>query len=280
MILMDSQHLHKLFPVLSKSIRQLPLHLETQKILEADCRNSSYKSLLVAENIASFEKHNDHKFLESLIYKAHFLWDNPLPPYLKRFQNHHTELRNYWPYEYQRSLIGMKNPKKESQSFLWKDSNERALSALRFEKHRWADENIIDKLPLEQTDQLLRSVFLQYFFLKRHPRLCYNNRKLPVPIVEIPLRPMGNDIADCRIRNLFKKKTATVWNSLAWENRPLRSHNEQLLSEIITKGTTRSMRRLYQRASRRAYVVKNGGENQNSLAIPEFCPSEILLRSI
>ncbi|CAR26791.1 hypothetical protein ZYGR_0I00630 [Zygosaccharomyces rouxii] len=277
---MVSSNLQELIPALSRSIRQLPLHIETQKVLEFYCRNSSYKSLLVAQDISEFEKHNDHKYLEALIQKTHFLWDNPLPPFLKRFQLYHKELTNHWPYEYQRSLLSMSNPRKESQGYLWRDGKELALSNLRFEKHRWADENIIERLSPEQGTQLLHSIFHQYFFLKSHARLCYNNRKIPVPIVEIPLRPMGNDVADCRIRNLFKRKTAVVWNLLAWENRPLSTRNEQLLGEIITKSETRSMRRLYQRASRRAYVVTNEGKDPNGLQVPEFRPGEILQMSI
>ncbi|GAV52781.1 hypothetical protein ZYGR_0AI00630 [Zygosaccharomyces rouxii] len=277
---MVSRNFQELIPALSRSIRLLPLHLETQKVLEAHCRDSSFKSLLVAQSITEFERLSDHKSLELLIYRAHFLWDNPLPPYLKRFQLHHRELRNYWPYEYQRSLLDMSNPRKESLSYLWKDCNVLALSRLRFEKHRWADDDVIDRLPQEQGVWLLQSIFLQYFFLKSDPRLCYNNRKLPVPIVEIPLRPMGNDAADCRIRNLFRRKTAVVWNALAWENRPLLARNEKLLGDIIAKSETRSMKRLYRRASRRAYVIKNEGKDPSGLQMPEFGPSEILLRSI
>lgn len=277
---MISRNFLELVPTLSRSIRQLPLHLETQEVLETHCQKSSFKFLQVAQSIRDFEKNNDHKSLELLIYRGHFLWDNPLPQYLKRFQYHYRELRNYWPHEYQRALIGMSNPRKESLSYLWKDCNELALSKMWFEKHRWADDNVIDRLSLEQGTKLLQSIFVHYFFLKSHPRLCYNNRKLPVPIVEIPLRPLGNNAADCRIRNLFRRKTAIVWNALAWENRPLCIRNEQLLSELITKSETRSLRRLYQRASRRAYVVRDGEKDHRGLQVPEFHPSEILLRSL
>lgn len=277
---MASSNFQDLIPALSKCLRGLPLHSETQRILETYCRNSSFKSLQVVRDIHEYERYNDQKSLEMLIYRAHFIWNNPLPPYLKRFQLYHAELRNYWPYEFQRSLLSMTNPRKDSQIYLWKDCQQLALSKLRFEKHRWGDESITDRLSSSQRTQLLQSIFHHYLFLKSHSRLCYNNRKPPVPIVEIPLRPMGNDAADCRIRNLFKRRTDIVWNLLAWENRPLSKHNESLLNEIISKGETRSGRRLYQRACKRAYIIKNQVNDSNDPQIPDFYPSEILLKPI
>ncbi|SJM82695.1 related to Genetic interactor of prohibitin 5, mitochondrial [Zygosaccharomyces bailii] len=267
---------------LRSCIAALPLHKETIRMLTKCSERNSERALSVAQEVYNYERGDSSKALEMLICRAHMLWNNPLPPHLKNFQANYAELRNHWPYEHHRSLLYIENPRKESLAYLWRDCNSSVLKKMCYDKHRWADDSA-EALAPTQRQQLLDMIFHHYLFLKNNVRLCQNSRKLPVPIVEIPMRPLGNDAADSRIRNIFKRKIAMVWNLLAWDNRPLSGENELLLSDIIRSASSRTQKRLYQRACKRAYIISQGPGDEKltgDLQSLHFSPSPLLLRDI
>ncbi|AQZ09702.1 GEP5 (YLR091W) [Zygosaccharomyces parabailii] len=268
---------------LHSRIAALPLHKETIRVLAKYSERNSERALSVAQEVCNYERGDSSKALEMLICRAHMLWNNPLPPHLKNFQANYAELRNHWPYEHHRSLLYMENPRKESLAYLWRDCNSSVLRRMCYDKHRWADDSALETLTPTQRQQLLDMIFHHYLFLKNNVRLCQNSRKLPVPIVEIPMRPLGNDAADSRIRNIFKHKIAMAWNLLAWDNRPLSRENELLLSDIIRSASSRTQKRLYQRACRRSYIISQGPSDEKltgKLQSLHFSPSPLLLRAI
>lgn len=274
---------HELKASLRGCIQSLPLHQETIKVLLKCSTNNLERALNVAQEVYNYESSNSCKALESLIHRAHLLWDNPLPPHLKQFQTYYKEMRNHWPYEQHRSLLYMDNPRKESLAYLWRDCHSAVVSKMRYDRHRWADDSTTQSLDSTQRHLLFSAIFRHYFFLKSNSRLCQNGRKLPVPIVEIPMRPLGHDAADSRVRNLFKSRVATTWNLLALDNRPLSSENELLLSDIIDNACSRAQKRLYQKACRRAYIVSSEEKDEGpfeGLRNLEFSPSPLLLRNI
>lgn len=185
----------------------------------------------------------------------------------------------HWPYERHRSILNMEKPRSTSLRYRWEDSSKTVLSMAEYSKNPWFEDNIVSKkLTILQRDLLFHSVFSHYLFLKANPRLCNNGRNLPIPIVEIPMRPLGNDIAVSRIKNLFKSKVAHTYRILAIENPVLSRGNENTLSEIISDASSRKQRRLYQATCKRAYVMEyDDGEHGNELSLPHFRPSSLLL---
>lgn len=251
------------------------------------------------------------KPLEALIYHAHFIWDNPLPAHLRNFQKHYEDLLMFWPYEHHRSLLSMDNPKRSSLRYRWNDNHKNVLTMMRFKKNPWltyghnkhtVKADISKALGLEtgknknqntssetvckgslthsERDLIFHSIFNHYYFLKVNPRLCQNGKKLPIPIVEIPMRPLGEDIAVVRIKNLFKRKVADTWRILATENPSLSKQNELLLSDIISKSKSRKLSRLYQRACKRAYLIDDCDSDGETGNLLKFEASPLLLRNI
>lgn len=255
-------------------------------------------------------KTEQYKPLEALIYHAHFIWENPLPTHLKSFLKHYEELLMFWPYEHHRSLLSMDNPKKSSIRYRWNDNHKNVLTMMQFKKNPWltyhnennVEADITKALGLEtgknkkqnttsktacngslthsERDLIFHSIFNHYYFLKVNPRLCQNGKKLPIPVVEIPMRPLGEDIAAVRIKNLFKRKVANTWRILATENPALSKQNEQLLSEIISESKSRKLSRLYQRACKRAYLIEEDNSDGETGTLLKFEASPLLLGNI
>lgn len=270
---------------LLKALERLPLHSKTLDLLACKLKGDESKTVIIplAKLVSNLESSRAEtqriKALESIIYHSHFVWGSPLPVHLKMFQSHYTDMLMHWPYERHRSILNMEKPRSTSLRYRWEDSSKTVLSMAEYSKNPWIEDNILSKkLTIIQRDLLFHSVFSHYLFLKANPRLCNNGRNLPIPIVEIPMRPLGNDIAVSRIKNLFKSKVAHTYRILAIENPVLSRGSENILSEIISDASSRKQRRLYQASCKRAYVMEyDDGEHGNELSLPHFRPSSLLL---
>lgn len=270
---------------LLKSLEKLPLHTKTLDLLVGKLKGDESKTIIIplAQLVSNLESSRAEaqriKALESIIYHTHFVWGSPLPVHLKMFRSYYTDMLMHWPYERHRSILNMEKPRSTSLRYRWEDSSKTVLSMAEYSKNPWFEDNIVSKkLTILQRDLLFHSVFSHYLFLKANPRLCNNGRNLPIPIVEIPMRPLGNDIAVSRIKNLFKSKVAHTYRILAIENPVLSRGNENTLSEIISDASSRKQRRLYQATCKRAYVMEyDDGEHGNELSLPHFRPSSLLL---
>ncbi|SCW04249.1 LAFE_0H09362g1_1 [Lachancea fermentati] len=248
---------------LLNAIRELPLDSRTVNLLQGITGSLSVNSLFQLRSLVRhFQLHEDSKSLDAIIYNTYFHWSNYQLPHLKSFRVHYSELRDHWPYERHRMLFTMASPKKTSLRYMWNDCKPKVLAAMQYNQHRWPTSKIPYCLPEIQRTLLFNEIFQHYLFLKKHPHLCKNKRQLPVPIVEIPMKPLGQDIADVRIANLFKRKVAETWTFLAEDNPALSLENEELLLNILNSPnsagvkSSRWLRRMYQRACRRAYVVR------------------------
>lgn len=309
----------RLVKFLMESLNHLPLNLGTLSAMERKLKEDPVSPEFLGsmcDMILKFEKayqreiaSDQSKQLEALIYYTHFIWDNPLPEHLQKFKSHYKDLLMFWPYEHHRSLLNMKDPKKSSIRNRWCDSSTVALSMMNYKQNPWllypARDIQSEKSEFRQAlglnvddatrsqkmgslttigrDTLFNSIFAHYLFLKSNSRFCKNGRNLPVPIVEIPMRPLGQDIAAVRIRNIFKRKVAETWRLLAIDSPVLSRQNELLLSNIISETDTRHAKRLYQRACKRAYVLEEpsichyGNIGSHLL---KFKASSLLLRNI
>ncbi|QLL32020.1 hypothetical protein HG536_0C01880 [Torulaspora globosa] len=279
----------KLIPPLVESLDRLPLHKKSLEVLEAKLKSQPSKQFMLslARLISDYEKSRgraavERRQLESLIYHTHFVWSTPRPAHLQLFRKHYTEVVAFWPYEHHRAILSMKKPKTTSLRYRWDDSSAAVLSMMRYTRNPWCDQEPHGGgLTSLQRELLFNAIFAHYLFLKQNPRLCKNGRKLPIPIVEIPMRPLGNDIAAVRIKNLFKRKVSSIYNILAVDNPMLSRESEALLCSIIQDSPTRKQARLYQAACRRAYVMENDhGPDYEDFQLPRFAPSSLLLHSI
>ncbi|QLG74557.1 hypothetical protein HG535_0G04400 [Zygotorulaspora mrakii] len=308
----------KLLPFLINSLDRLPLHRETLSLLESRLKDDkTNRDMLVSMSdlVLQYERaahrsigSEKKKALESLIHHVYFIWNNPLPDHLQKFRKNYRDMIMFWPYERHRSLLNMENPKKLSLRYRWSDNNENVLAMMRYEKNPWmtyckqdaqpegADltqafaeserdpVNVPNKNgPVIDRDNLFFSIFTHYLFLKSNARLCKNGKNLPIPIVEIPLRPLGQDVAVSRIQNIFKRKVAQIWKILAVENPVLSVTNEHALYRIVSETVNRPLRRLYQKACKRAYVIDQS-EQDSCQDIekhrPKFKASNLLLKKI
>lgn len=275
----------RLVKPLVDSLGRLPLHGKTLDLLESKLAGGTAKNAVVplAQLVSGYESSRapsqQSKALESLIYYAHFVLGSPTPLHLKMFQSHYTDMLLFWPYERHRTILNMEKPKVTSLRYQWDDCRRNVLSSMQYSRNPWfEDSSPSGKLTNLQRDLLFHSVFSHYLFLKIHHRLCKNGRSLPIPIVEIQMRPLGNDIAASRIRNQFKAKVAQTYRILAVDNPALSPESEALLGEIISSTPTRKLRRLYQTAIKRAYVIEHDDEDyDNKLSLPRFRPSSLLL---
>ncbi|SCV00281.1 LAME_0G08702g1_1 [Lachancea meyersii CBS 8951] len=245
-------------------LKALPLDVRTLKTLSEKLRSSSKPEELVSL-LRQYELTRDTKTLENIIHRTYFQWSSTLPPHLHSFRKHYVELRNHWPYECHRSILFMESPKSQSLRFMWSNDSPRALTTMHYNLHSWASHEEQQPAPLAnlQRTVLFHELFQHYMFLKRNPHLCKNRKTLAIPIVEIPMKPLGQTIPDSRIRNLFKRKVAYVWKVLAQENPPLSTSQEQCLAEIVdsplpssTVESRRSLQRMYRRACKGAYVIR------------------------
>ncbi|QLQ82427.1 hypothetical protein HG537_0H01890 [Torulaspora globosa] len=282
---MTSSYL-KLISPLVESLERLPLHRKTLELLETKLKSQPSKqfTLSLAGLISDYEKSCgrpalERRQLESLVYHTHFVWNSPQPEHLKLFCKHYTEMVAFWPYEHHRAILSMKKPKSTSLRYRWDDNSATVLSMMRYTKNPWSEPPNPGLTSL-QRELLFNTIFTHYLFLKQNPRLCKNGRKLPIPIVEIPMRPLGNDIAAVRIKNLFKRKVSNIYHILAIDNPILSRESEALLHSII-QDSTRKQARLYQAACRRAYVIENDqSPDYEDLQLPRFAPSSLLLHSV
>lgn len=279
----------KLVATLIKSLESLPLHRKSLDILEAKLKLKPSKPFTVslAQLISRYEETRgkptvERRSLESLIYHTHFVWGTHLPTHLQLFRKHYTEVVAFWPYEHHRAILSMKNPRASSLRYRWDDNSPVALSMMRYTRNPWCDPEQSDQgLTSLQRDLLFNVIFTHYLFLKQNPRLCKNGRKLPVPIVEIPMRPLGNDIAAVRIKNLFQRRVGSIHRILAVDNPVLSREGEVLLYDIIQDSSTRKQARLYQAACRRAYVIENDhSPDEEDFQLPRFTASSLLLHSV
>ncbi|CEP63264.1 Gep5p LALA0_S07e06172g [Lachancea lanzarotensis] len=249
-------------------LESLPIDVRTIGLLAGKLRSST-RSQELTSLLQRYELTKETKTLENIIHFTYFRCENnPLPPHLCLFRKHYVELRNHWPHERHRSILSMENPKSQSLRFLWTNDNPRALTAMRYELHRWgssqtAEEQHESSLPELQRSVLFHEIFQHYMFLKKNPNLCKNRKSVAIPIVEIPMKPLGQTIPDSRIRNMFKRRVAHVWNVLALENPALSPSQEALLTEIVNDplpsaavANRRSLQRMYRRACKGAYVIR------------------------
>lgn len=242
-------------------LEKLPLDVRTLKLIEK--RLERAESLRFLELARQYEAKKDYKTLENIIHHTYFSWENEIPQHIKAFREHYNELRDFWPYECHRTILGMQSPKSQSIRFLWSAGNPRVLAAMRYGSYGWNREGGGERLTELERTLRFHEIFQHFLFLQRRPQLCKNRKHLSVPIVEIPMKPLGQNIADVRIKNLFKRKVAYVWRILAVDNPALSAENESLLMDIIEspqlpqgQTSSRMLKRLYQRACRGAYVIK------------------------
>ncbi|SCU86030.1 LANO_0C06480g1_1 [Lachancea nothofagi CBS 11611] len=244
-----------------KALESLPLDVRTLELLSTIATSSKPPALL--ELLRHYELKKDSKTLETIIHKTYFQWSSGLPQHLRAFRTHYQDLRGHWPYEHHRAILSMDSPKSQSMRFLWSGNNPKVLATMQYQRHRWAAEQTPESLTELQRTVLFHEIFQHFMFLKRNPHLCKNRKTLAIPIVEISLRPLGQNISDLRIRNLFKKKIAYVWDVLAQENPALCPLSEKLLVDIVESPqpannsmSPRALQRMYRRACKGAYVLQ------------------------
>ncbi|SCU90322.1 LADA_0F03268g1_1 [Lachancea dasiensis] len=253
----------------TRYLKSLPLDARTVDLLSRKVTEGAILGL--PELLHRYQVYEDSKTLETIIHKTYFQWTNDLPSHIVEFRKNYGELRDHWPREFHRSLLSMESPKVGSLRHLWNNCNPKVLERMEFSKHRWAREPGSATLTDGQRNAHFRDIFLHYMFLKQSPHLCKNRKAVAAPVVEIPMKPLGHDIAETRIRNLLKRKVAYVWKVLAVDNPPLSLGNEKLLQQIIEDPSPftgcvtskRSLQRMYRRACKGAYVVKEPSNSRD-----------------
>ncbi|CUS25057.1 LAQU0S25e00914g1_1 [Lachancea quebecensis] len=261
-----------------RALEKLPLDIRTLELLE---RKLTKKSLPGFPELAQqFAADGNLKSLESIVHLTYFHWCNEAAPHIKKFREHYVELRDHWPYEFHRSILSMDSPKSQSIRFLWSSNSPKVLSKMSYERYMGRAEEGPRKLTELQRTVQFHEIFQHFLFLKSKPYLCKTRKGLAIPIVEIPMKPLGQNIPEVRVRNLFKRKIAYVWRILALDNPALSIPNERSLTEIIDSprlpggaSSGRELRRLYQRACRGAYTI-----NQHPVLGLEIKESELLKR--
>ncbi|QGN15901.1 YLR091W [Kluyveromyces marxianus] len=271
------------------------LHPITKDALASITSNPTYAQRITLGKLQQFNETPTRKTLERLVYSVHFHMLNELPPYLQGLRDYPEELAKFWPYEFQHSILDIENVNVNSLAMLWSQKNPNVLSHQTYDRHRWLGapksktfneekvaqltgveklnfQNSKERLDLskEQRDQILQHTFKHYLFLKINPKLCAT-KKLPVPIVEIGMKPDGYDIADVRIDNLFRKKVQFVTETLYLQNPPISEESEYTLQSIIHDPfTIRPVRRLYKAISSKAFLFKDGEFKISDLARDGF----------
>lgn len=268
------------------------LHPFTRDVLSKIADFKGPQFLPTHKRWRSFNENPNRKKLEKLVHAVHFNLLNERPEHIEVLRKFPSELAKFWPYELHGSIIQMEHPELESQKVLWTRNNEKALGMLKFERHSWLQKKQWEQINVENVKQLtgiegdlnvglqsdfyrlskdmrehtLRRVFEQFMFLKKHPKVS-ETKKLPVPIVEIGLKPDGLEIPDVRIDNLFKDRITEVASILVEQNPVLSEQAELTLKKIITDPSiNRPVRRLYQKVCMRAYVLKNDQFSLSELA--------------
>lgn len=244
-----------------RALEKLPLDIRTLELLE---KKLLKKSLPGFQELAQqYTADGSSKSLESIVHLTYFHWCNEDAPHIKKFREHYAELRDHWPYEFHRSILSMDTPKTQSIRFLWSSNSSKVLSKMSYEKYAHDTEERPSRLTELQRTVQFHEVFQHFLFLKSRPHLCKTRKGLAVPIVEIPMKPLGQNIPEVRVRNLFKRKIAYVWKVLALDSPALSRQNELSLAEIIDSpqlpedvSSKRELKRLYQRACRGAYTIE------------------------
>lgn len=271
------------------------LHPITKEAIDNIDQYDTKQALATKRILSVFNQNPSRKTLEKLVHSVHFRLLNEEPSYLQILSYNQNELAKFWPYERDREIIDMDNIESNSLKVLWTRNNSKALELLNFARHDWLKPKpwtIVDtekiqeltgtdsigfakmeesfKLSPEERESTLRQTFQQYYFLKCHPNICVS-KKLPIPIVEIGLKPDGSDITNARIDNLFTSKVKAVLNVVSNQNPPLSEKANSTLLEIVRDSQlNRPLRRLYQTVCTKAYVLKDGKFEISQLARAGF----------
>ncbi|CCD23236.1 Gep5p NDAI_0B02010 [Naumovozyma dairenensis CBS 421] len=260
----------KLTKTLLSSLQNLPLHSNTLAQLERKCLTRNIKAtksfkIPLLTLINSYEKAQasgqsklSNKTLESIIYHTYFEWTNDLASHLKPFQRQYSTLLTFWPHIYHSKI----DSKKNSIILTWNKSSNSKNMLRELLSHLNYTQSLV---PQKKDFQVIfKKIYQHYIFLSLNPSLCSNGKRLPSPIVEIPMNAMGYDIPKKRINNLLRSKIARTWNYLAITNPILNLENEAQLDEIINGSSaikSRQLRKLYRRACSNSYVIKNEDDN-------------------
>ncbi|AGO13945.1 AaceriAGR082Cp [[Ashbya] aceris (nom. inval.)] len=246
---------------IQRLVSKLPLHRATSEVILAYLSKpqAQYPTerIELVEPLNDFLKNGGHQGLQRLVFHVHFQLKLPAPAHLQQLRRHREELQRFWPYERHKSLLELSDVRSQALRRLWEDGQEEVLQRMKYERHRWLREGDVPEryaMTQAQREDVLGRVFAQYMFLKQRPAL-WSVRRLPVPIVEIGLTPLGFDIPDARIDGLFKDKTKAVLRLLYREHPALTPAAEEDMLRIVAECPTRAMRRVYLRACRRAYVM-------------------------
>ncbi|AMD18922.1 HBR021Wp [Eremothecium sinecaudum] len=260
---------------INRILDKLPVHTHTKDVIAKELNNIKRGQLpLLQDPINDYFLTGSKKHLERLIFNIYFRISNQVPQHIRLFSIHRKELQLFWPYETHRSLFQYNNPKRDSLRSQLDRGKLDVLKNIEYKRHCWMmptscttpKQDIegfefkvpgsFDKLRLQESErnELLDLIFRQSTFIARNPVLL-SGKKRQNPIVEIPMSPMGEDLSEARIKNLFNKKTLNVLYDLRDEFPAICDENEQLLLSIINHGdTNRNLRRLYQRACFRSYT--------------------------
>ncbi|CCC68588.1 hypothetical protein NCAS_0B05040 [Naumovozyma castellii] len=253
---------------LLRSLPNVPLHRKTLDLLERKIQTANDKStrhsfkVPLLQLLCKYERYNIQedkrgieKVLESIAYNTYFIWNNPVPSHLQVFQKNNEMLRRYWPCVYHRGM----DTKRDSIIVQWAKSNNGDALLKGTMNHIQ---------PGASAEELLmfKKIFQHYIFLTLNARITSNAKRLQPPLVGVPMNSMGETIPQVRVKNLFRKKVSWTANALCALNPVLNVENHGFLDEIINadyENTSRSLRRLYQRASKNAHVI--AGESPESI---------------
>ncbi|AAS54571.1 AGR082Cp [Eremothecium gossypii ATCC 10895] len=246
---------------IQRIVSRLPLHRATSEVILAylSKQQAQYPTerIELVEPLNDFLRKGGHQGLQRLVFHVHFQLMLRAPEHLRLLRRHREELQRFWPYERHHSLLALSDVRSQSLRRLWEDGQEEVLQQMQYCRHHWLREGDVPEryaLTQAQREEVLHRVFAQYMFLKQRPAL-WSVRRLPIPVVEIGMTPLGFDIPDVRVDGLFKDKTKSVLRLLYREHPALTPAAEEDMLRIIAECPTRAMRRIYLRACRRAYVL-------------------------
>ncbi|EDO15037.1 hypothetical protein Kpol_392p4 [Vanderwaltozyma polyspora DSM 70294] len=254
----------RLKPILLESLERLPLHKPTLDILERRIHVADlpfmeeYVGILNEYEISKINSkvENESRALEKIVKKTHIVWNNDkFPNHLEKFKNHYMELLHHWPYEFHSDVLNMARPGTGSLIYLCLNNDDRFFNFYKSQiNNKWFNSVDQYKLTDEQRVSIYNDIFKQIFFLKRHTTISEVNKNM-VPIVEVPLKPIGCDIPACRIKNLFNKKVDYIWKLLSLSSPAISLSHEKIIMNILedTKDNRR-INRLYRRSLKNSYV--------------------------
>ncbi|AET39367.1 uncharacterized protein Ecym_4304 [Eremothecium cymbalariae DBVPG len=262
-------------------VSRLPLHAHTKKVIADNVGSvgkGEFKRVDVIEPINRYLLSGEVSYLRRVIFDVYFRILNPKAEHVRQFERYLKELQLFWPYERHSCLLSGERPYKDSARYLWSRNNAKVLDIMRYDRHLWLRDrepkfsldsifgepftqqlqylrHEKDKNTLGETERiaLLKLIFSHYLFVKSRPTLC-GHKNLPIPIVEVGMSPLGEDMPDVRIDNLFRKRSKATLKTLLHDFPPLSREVESLLHSII-KECDRSMGRLYKWSCNGAYTM-------------------------